>query len=306
MSWFLFALLAAVLQTSSIVTDELLLGKHFKRISELSLTAAAALAGIPLLLVFAALVDQMPSPRTFLLGIAAGWLILGAYQLYYTALRKSDASLVATLFQLVIVFNLLLGITIFREHPTTLQLTGLIAVTIAAVIISFEQREKKWKLRTDVLVLMSSASLLLSISDVVFKYAAEGSAFLTLSMAEYSSTALAGILLVFLSSKVRRELWSIRRSVRSVVGIIELNELFTLFGALAIRYALVIGPLALIQGVMGTQPFIALVLGGMLGFLGITKKKKHGQSTKELVIRIVLISLAAFGSALISGLWQKV
>jgi hypothetical protein len=81
----------------------------------------------------------------------------------------------------------------------------------------------------------------------------------------------------------------------------ELNEVFTLLGTLSVRYSLVIGPLALIQAVMGTQPFIAIVLSFLLGLFGIHLEKSRKTSAKQLLIRLVLIVMAVVGAVCISG-----
>lgn len=301
MSWFFFSLAAAVLFTSSIVTDKFLLVGRFKKVSELTLTTAAALAGIPALVIFILVARQFPQPKTLLIGIVAGWLTLAAYQLYYIALRKSDPALIATLFQLVTVFNLVAGLLFFRERPSSLQYVGLGLITVASILISFEEKEKKWVLRQDTLLLMIAASALLTLSDIVFKDAAEQLPFIQLSVAEYTSTVLAGLLLFSLHPRTRKELASLRKGISKSIGIMELNEVFTLLGTLSVRYSLVIGPLALIQAVMGTQPFIAIVLSFLLGIFGIHLEKRKKTSAKQLIVRLVLIITAVIGAVCISG-----
>jgi len=303
MSWFFYALLAAFVYSCSIVTDKLLLTRQFKKVSELSLTTAAALAGIPLLAVFLVFVRPFPDLNTLAYGLAAGWLLILAYQLYYIALRKADAALITTLFQLVLPFNFIVGMVFFDEKPTLLQVAGLLIISLGATLISLEQKERKWRLRTDVLLLMASASLLLSTSDAVFKNAAENIPFSTLAVSEYASSVLAGLLLFICVPKVRRELMSIRTKLSQTFGVLEFNELLTLGGTVAIRYALVIGPLALIQGVMGTQPLMVMVMVGVLGIFGIRMeaKAKKRNPLQHTLIKLVAIILVCTGSIFISG-----
>jgi hypothetical protein len=52
MGWFFYALIAATLFSGSVLTDKFLLTRYFKNVSTLTLTAAAALAGAPFLIVF--------------------------------------------------------------------------------------------------------------------------------------------------------------------------------------------------------------------------------------------------------------
>jgi drug/metabolite transporter (DMT)-like permease len=303
MSWFLYAFLAAFLYSCSIVSDTYLLTRQFKKISELSLTTAAALAGIPLLAVFLLFVRPFPTLKTMAYGLVAGWLLILAYQIYYVALRKADAALITTLFQLVLPFNFIIGVVFFDEKPTILQIVGLVIISVGSTLISLEQKEKKWKLRLDVLLLMAVASLLLSTSDAVFKNAAEDLPFMTLAISEYASSVFAGVLLYLLVPRIRKELHTLRTSFTSTFGMLQINEAFTLGGTLAIRYSLVIGPLALIQGVMGTQPLMVLLLTGALGLFGVKLygSRKKRLPFRHLVLKISAIIIVCAGSALISG-----
>ena len=303
MSWFFYALLAAFVYSCSIVTDKFLLTKQFSKISELSLTTAAALAGIPLLAIFLLFVRPFPTLKTMAFGLVAGWLLMSAYQIYYIALRKSDAALITTLFQLVLPFNFILGMVLFDERPSLLQLLGLIIIAVGSTLISLEQKQKKWRLKRDILLLMALASILISISDAVFKNAAQDLPFMTLAISEYASSVLAGLLLLAFVPRVRKELGSLRKSLRVTAGMLQLNEAFTLGGTLAIRYAIVIGPLALIQGVMGTQPLIVMILTAILTSLGIKLQlndKKH-TNRSHTILRVFAILIVCVGSVLISG-----
>jgi drug/metabolite transporter (DMT)-like permease len=304
MSWFIYALLAAFLYSSSIVIDKFLLNRQLKRLSEISYTAIAALAGIPFLAVLLVFVRPLPNINTLLYGLAAGWLLMIAYQFYYMALRRSDAALVTTLFQLLLVFNFIFGVSLFNDQPSPTQIVGLVIIAVGVILISLEEKEEKWRLRGDVLLLMIGASLLLSLSDVVFKFAAEDIPFFTLAVSEYISSVIAGLLLITFIPKVRREFRSLMPSLKKSASLMELNETFMLTGTIAIRYALVIGPLALIQGVMGTQPFMVIIIVTLLSLLGIKLNAPKPKSLHPVIRRLLEISaiiLVCIGSTLISG-----
>lgn len=306
MSWFLFALLAATLFSSSILCDKIILNRYFDKISELSLTTAAALAGFPLLIIFYFIVGSVPDTRTFLTGLVAGWLIIAAFQLYYKALNRSDPALVTTLFQLVLPINFVLGLTLFNEDITSLQVLGIVIIAISSLVISLEEKQKKWRLRSDVLLLMLSASVLVSFSDVVFKLGAQNAPFAELALAEYASSVLAGVLLFASSKKVRQELESIRKKAKRTFTILQFNEALNLGGTLAIRFALISGPIALVQGVMGLQPFIVLIIGSILAYFGVnTNRSKKKRSRNAVLAEFVAIIAVCSGSVLISGAVNK-
>ncbi len=307
MSWFFYAFIAATLFSGSVLTDKFLLTRYFKNVSTLTLTAAAAIAGAPFLLIFILFFSEIPDSRTFITGLSAGWMLMAAYQIYYVALRKADTALISTLFQLILPFNFIIGITYFNEQPAAIQIAGLVIVGIASVIISLEEKEKKWSLRADTLLMMAAASMLVSLSDAVFKFGAENSSFLSLAISEYSSTLIAGVIILILSKKVRRELKKLRKNFSRTTGVLGFNEGLSLGGTLALRYALVIGPIALVQGVLSAQPLITVILVAVLSFFGL---KINGPPQKQKrVIKVVMeigaVILVCIGSAMLSGVFQK-
>lgn len=307
MSWFVYALVAATFFSASVLADKFLLTRYFRRTSTITLSAAAALAGLPFLGVFLLLLGRLPNIRTFLVGLSAGWLLIAAYQIYYEALKRADTALITTLFQLILPFNFIIGVTFFDERPKLPQIAGLLIIAVSAFIISLEEKEQKWVLRKDILLLMGSASLLVSLSDAVFKFAAESTPFLELAVSEYASTVLAGILLFILVPKIRRELKSLKSSVRAAGATLSFNEALTLAGTLTLRYALVIGPLALVQGVLAAQPLITVVMVSLLGLLGvkINAPKLHiRRKALKLTMEFGAIALVLLGSLLISGAFQ--
>lgn len=307
MGWFLFAFIAATLFSGSVLTDKFLLTRYFKNVSTLTLTAAAALAGTPFLIIFILLFNKIPDLRTFLTGLTAGWMLMAAYQIYYVALKKADTALISTLFQLILPFNFILGITYFNEQPSLVQIIGLVIVALASFIISLEEKERKWSFRLDVLLMMAAASLLVSLSDAVFKFGAENSSFLSLAISEYSSSLLAGIIIIALSSKVRRELKKLRKNFGRTTRVLGFNEGLTIGGTLALRYALVIGPIALVQGVLSAQPLITVILVSLLAFFGlrINEPSSIKKRSLKVIMEIGAVILVCVGSAMLSGVFQK-
>lgn len=266
MSWYLYTLLAGVFLSASVILDKHIVDKRLGHVSATTITALAGLAGIPFLAGILFLFPTVPSPRIMLLGTATGWLLIAAYQLYYTALRRADASLVTTLFQFILPFNYLFGVIVFREHIHTINIAGLILIALAATIIASEERQKKWRLRGDVLGIMLVASALISCSDALFKAAAAETSFKEVIIVEYASSILAGLVLLSFK-KVRQELRSLKKIAGNVTLMSQTNELLNLGGMLALRYALTIGPIALIQGALAAQPIIVFTMALLLGFV---------------------------------------
>ena len=300
MTWVVFAFAAATLFSCTNIIDKYLIDKRYRKLSTTTITTIGALAGIPFAAALLLILRTLPSASTFLYGLVAGWLVLAGYQLYYKALWFADAALVTSLFQIILPFNYLFGLLFFQDKITFVQIAGMLIIVAAATIAATEQREKKWRLRSHVLVTMTLASFLLSLSDLVFKHVSESTPFLQIAATEYFSSILAGLLLLFFVPKVRRELRTLKKSFRAVASFSEFNEAFTFAGNLSLRYAISLGPIALVQGVLGAQPIIVLALSAVLGFavpkLRQTKKSSFG----DTLLKIGSMLLLVLGSFLIT------
>jgi uncharacterized membrane protein len=299
MSWALYALLASLLFSSSVLIDKQLLTKQFSKLSETTLTAAAALAGIPFLAVFYFYLPSLPNARTFATGLLAGWLTIGAYQLYYYSLKTAHPAIVAMLFQLVLPFNFLFGVMLFNEKISLLQVVGLTLIVIASIQASYSDVSKKQQnIGTKTFLLMTSASFCIAIASVVFKDAAATNNFTQLAFAEYTSSVVAGLILYVSSKKVRSELALLKKHLVSSSLLLQTNEAANLGGNILLRYATVIGPLALVQGFLSLQPFIVLGLSFILAKLFRYKSNSTRITHKKSLY--AYMALAAVGSIAIS------
>lgn len=133
MLWFWLSLFAATLYAGSNFIDKYLVAKTLKDVSTTTVSAIEAVAGLPFAFIFSILVafyGNFPNLKTFILGSVAGWILIIAFQAYYKALRLADASIVASLFQLIIPFNYIFGLIFLNESPSVIKLTGCLAIMI--------------------------------------------------------------------------------------------------------------------------------------------------------------------------------
>ncbi len=300
MHWIVFALLATVLFACNSVIDKHLIDRHFKYINASTITVLAALAGVPFLIGLLIFGGAVPDTRTLLFGFLSGWMVLGAYQLYYRALRVADASLITTLFQLILPFNYIFGIVFLNEHLTLLQLAGVVLIVIAASATSIEEREESWKFRWDVILLMTIASLLISLSDLTFKHVVETTPFIEIATAEYMSSIVAGLLLLAFMPSVRTNLKKMRGIYKKLFFISESNEFFTFTGSLAMRYAIFLGPIALVQGIMGAQSIVVLAIARLLAFFFPALRQHQKKSKKYFMIEVASMVVVVAGGIMVS------
>ncbi len=301
MTWLLLALLATLFYSATNIIDKHLIDRRFQNISATTITSLAALSGIPFLVILLVVNHfSYPSFSTTAYGFLAGWLVLAAYQLYYMSLRHADAALITSLYQFILPFNYLLGLVFLKESITTTQVVGLLLIVCAATVTAAEEREGAWKLRLKVLLLMIIASLLISVSDLVFKKAAHETPFLQLATAEYLSTIVAGSILLVLP-KVRKELMLLRGSYGKVLTITQSNEILNLGGMLALRFALTLGPIALVQGIMGAQPIVVLIMAMLLSTLFPHLRQHTKKSQKKLSVELAAMLVLMVGGFLVAS-----
>lgn len=297
MDWIFFSTLAAVFFSISVIIDKILLTKYFEDVSVTTLTATAGLAGIPFLAAIFLVGSINIDAKSLFVGIGAGFLIISAYQIYYSALKNSDVGMISVLFQLILPINLFIGTVVFGERPTGIQIAGLFLMILATGLISFEERESKWRLNWRIILIMLLASTFAASSDAVYRYASDELSFWSVAFSEYFGTVIFGLILFGFSSNIRKEMSTLRKNLKQVTTSVGVNELVTLSGTLSLRYALFIGPLALIQGIIAAQPLITIVLVMLFSLIGLKindgPAKKHRWHVQQQVITSSLVIIAA-------------
>lgn len=301
MSWLIFSLLASALFAMSSLTDKLFIDRVLQNTSAITIVILSALAGLPFLFFLIVFSEQLPDFRTVIFGFLASWLILAGTNFYFSALRHAEAAVIMSIFQLILPFNYLFGLLFFDEKLTITQIIGAVIVMGGSVAVTIEEQEKGWGIKKNAVLLMVLASLLYSISDVVFKFGGQQSEFLPLAIAEYTGTAIGGLIIYFLSSKVHKELNEIFKSNRTkILSITQLNEAFYLTASFLFRYALLIGPIALVQSIVGTSPIFVLIIAWVLGIILPRYKQIYSSSAKGNIIKIAAMLVSCSGIVLMS------
>ncbi len=301
MNWLIFSLLASTLFAMSSLTDKLFIDRVLKNTSAITVVILSALAGLPFLFLLVVFSEKLPDFKTVIFGFAASWLILTGTHFYFSALRHAEAAVIMSIFQLILPFNYLFGLIFFDEKLALTQIIGAVIVMGGSVAVSIEEQEKGWGIKKNAVFLMMLASLLYSMSDVVFKFGGQQSDFFPLAIAEYSGTALGGLIIYFLSPKVHRELNEIFSTNKiKVVSITQLNEAFYLTASFLFRYALLIGPIALVQSIVGTSPIFVLIIAWILGIILPRYKQIDARSSKGSIIKIAAMLVSTSGIVLMS------
>jgi len=258
MEWIYIAILAPIFFAIGNLWDKYLLEKHMKGAGAyIILSASVSILTVIGIIIFYG-IEKLPLFQMGFLFLS-GILIVTAYLLYAKALELEDTSLVIPLFQLIPVFLLILGFIFLGESLSQNQLLAFIIIFAGSLVLgtdnfsSFKIKKAFWY--------MLVSSFLLAASPVIFKYISLEFGFLTTITYEllgYSIGAMGLMIFPAYRKEVFRTINSIEKKVYVYLG---LTDAFDLIGQVLWKYALTLGPVALVSVVMvGIQPFFILLL----------------------------------------------
>lgn len=302
MEWFFLALMAPIVWAMGNHIDAFLV-KSFIRDGETddshsvgSLIIVSCLVGF-LLLPICALIE----PNVFsvagdirillmVVGILEGLSIL----CYLYVIVEEDIASVAAWFNLVPVFNLILGFLILGEGVTKMQIVGFIIIISGLCILSVKRTEIGLIMKKRVVVLMLLASLGYSLMTILFKFSADVSSFWESSFWQYIGLSVLAISLFVFVPVYRNSFLRIFKSRGAkFYGINLLNEFLYIAGTMVSNYASLLAPVALVSLVGSFQPLIVLIFGFLLVLFSLKKKaEKIPFSDRRLQIIGIILTIA--------------
>ena len=305
MTWFFIALLAPILYTVSNYIDKYLIHKHFDNAGVGALMIygifVSGLMILPLILLLGIDVASFSYIRILVL-IAVGILHTLGVLAYYYALKQEDTSLIVPLYQMIPVFSFVLGVTFLHEILSLSQLLGAVTIIVGVIIISINPDGKKKVLKYSILFLMILASLGEALGSFVFKIGAmDVVSFLAAIFWVYIGAVILGLLFYLFIPSYRGGFNSmIRKKNYTVLAVNAVNELVDQGANMAIRFAVLLAPLALVWTVSGLQSLFAFLAGLFLTKF-FPKLIKEDTSKKILAhkfsaIIVILIGVFIFNS----------
>lgn len=266
MLWLLFALLGPVSWAASTHIDKYLVENYFRESNTAVLMVFTAITGalaLPLVWLFQPSVLDVSWFEAAVVAVS-GAMYMGAMLFYLRAVQSEEASVVAPLFQFSTVFTLLLAWLFLHETLSWTQLAGVALILAGAVAVSMHGRAflRQFKLR--LLLLMGTSTLILAASVVLFKYFAIGAGFWSTSFWMFAGEAVFGAGLLCIPSLLREFFALFRRSPGAVMGINAANELMNLGGGLAVRFASLLAPVALVSALSSTTTLFVFLFGVLL------------------------------------------
>jgi len=300
--WLLFAFSGPILWAASTHIDKYLVEKYFKHSSTAVLMVFTSIIGV-VMLPFIWWFDPSVwsfSPLAIGVMVASGIFYMGSMLFYLQALQTQEASEIAPLFQLSVVWGYLLSFFVLHETLTLLQLGGGLLILLGALSLSFDSSLHLRKFKARFVILMLLCTFVLALSSVIFKFFAVRDEYWSTTFWTYVGEALFGVALLCVPAYWQQFTHLFRRNPGAVIGVNAANELINLGGGLGVRYALVLAPLALVQAISSTTTLFVFFFGVLLS-LFFPSLGRENLSARNLIQKGIAALLVAIGIILINA-----
>jgi drug/metabolite transporter (DMT)-like permease len=251
-----------------------------------------------LALVAPAVLAIAPWHATILL--VGGFLNITGVILSLYAMKREEASVVVTLFQMIPVFNYVLAYLVLGETLTVVQVAAAVLIMAGAVVVSLDLARPRTSVKASVFLTMALASLLIAANAVLFKLVAVSEDFWVSSFWSYLSLAIVGVVLFGLVRSYRDQfLRTLRLNSVPVVGLNVSNEILAVVGYLMISYATLLVPVALVSVLSGFQPMMVFAIGVLLT-LALPRVGREDLSRKRVVQKLAAMAGMLLGTYLLN------
>ena len=271
MSWLFIALINPVAHALVNHFDKYLLSRYVKESSVGALILFSSLFGfvaLPIIFLINQQVLQAVSVSQAIILMANGALLMVAVLLYLYALESHEASYVVPLFQLIPVIGFFAGFLILGEIPAQNQIVAGLLIVLGGTILALEIVDKRPRLKVRLLGLMLGSSTIYAVNTVIFKYIAVEQGFLESLFWDMAGKAAFGIILFIVVKKFRNDfIFLLRKHHVFVLGLNVINEVVGMVGEVALVFAALYAPVAIVQSVGGLQPLFVFIFGVVLTLL---------------------------------------
>lgn len=297
MQWFIYALAAPMIWAAINHIDKYVISRYAeKRKPETLVVFSCLTSGIAALLIFCFAPIVHATLYQALGGILAGILFIAGYIPYMYALQEDEVSIVAPLWQLVALISYIFGAALLHEVLSLHQIFAGFLIIAGAVLMTLNFEKFAWKGR--VFKLMFLASLLIALNTVIFKIIGLESSFWTASLWEYIGAFVFGIILLSFPTYRLDFKNFVKEGGRVLVPLNIFAESMNVFARLFFNFAALLGPIALVYVVSGTQPLFIFIYGLILVTF-FPKIQSENFSRSALLLKLTAILIMILGSALL-------
>lgn len=298
--WFFIALGAPLLWAISNFIDKILVNRFFQDKGTGALMIFSAVSGMivmPFVAIFHPGVTEVTGVNAVTMIISGMVAIFGLIPYFY-ALRRDDASLVVPIFQLVPVFNYIYARIFLGEVLTAQQMFAGGLVILGAIGVSLRFSNRRIRIKGKTLLLMLLSSMLMSLTNFLFKKVGIEESFWTTTFWAYVGYSVAAVALFFGIRSYREQFVLVFKKFPNLVGVNLLNEGLNIVAITLFTYASLLGPLALVSLVNGFQPLF-VVLIGLIITIRFPNVLQENISRSEVVQKVIAIMVMLVGTYLL-------
>jgi drug/metabolite transporter (DMT)-like permease len=264
--WYCYALLGPAIWAFLNHLDKYLLGRFFEADAEGPVLAlftgfAGVIVEMAIPLLGAPVFTLAPWRAIAVMG--AGMLLVASYIPYLIAMRRDEASIVASLYRLTPLFVFVLSYAVLGERLELKQIIGGFVTILGSISLIIDPRRRGNTLSLTTFALMCAACCMSAGSVVIFKFIALKASFWSSAFWEFVGAGLFSAILIGGIRSYRRALltllWS--RDAYLLVPITFSGEALNLLANLAVGFASLVAPLALVSIVTSSHPIFLLLYG---------------------------------------------
>lgn len=300
--WYFYALLGPAIWALLNHLDKYLLGRFFKEnaagpILVVFTGFAGIIIAITILLFGPSVFTLAPWQALFVMG--AGVLLVASYIPYMIAMQRDEASIVASLYRLAPVFVFVLSYPALGESLRPQQIVGGLMTIAGSILLIVDLRRSGRGLNLSTFFLMCAACLMSACTVVIFKFIALKASFWSSAFWEYIGAGIFSLTLICGMPSYRHALFALLRSREAyvLVPITLSGEAFNVLANLAVGFAGLLAPLALVSIVTGLHPFFVL-LYGILFTLFFPAFSRERLTRRHILQKVVAISVMCAGIAI--------
>ncbi len=234
------------------------------------------------------------STESMLIGTSIGILNAIWVIAYLHAIGRGELTKTVPILQTIPVFGFIFAFFLLGETVSIIQFLGATVLIIGSFVLSYNFKDGSISWST--LSLMLIAAAIVALQEVVFKFVALDDGFATSAFWQGIGLGLSGIVLYLTVPTYRQQFDNfLAERNKHIWGVSAVNEIFDNAATLVFSYAVILGPVLLVQSVNAYQPFVLFVVSYVIAifFGNYLREDISAASTIQKLAGIAVITIGS-------------
>jgi uncharacterized membrane protein len=213
---------------------------------------------------------------------------------YLYGIGRGELTKTVPILQTIPVFGFVFAFLLLGETVSLLQFLGAAGLILGSFVLSYNFQNRGFSWVTLGLMLFTSA--VVALQEVVFKFVALEDGFATSAFWQGIGLGITGLFLYATVPTYRKQFNGfIAERNKKIWTISAINEVFDNAATLVFSYAVMLGPVLLVQSVNAYQPFVLFVVSYIIAvfFGNYLREDISAASTIQKVLGIVIITIGS-------------